>query len=316
MKGCEIFVKLSECMEAFLNMCEAKNLATRTLADYYSRLTKFYLYLKKENAQLVEDVAMVEETHITNYINSMTEKYSPSTVRGTFVVLKVFFKYALHKNYIMCNPLEYMKAPKLPKVFVHAFSKAEVQEILTSFDRGTFDGYRNYVMMTVLFGTGMRKQELLQLRVDDMLQDDTCIKVCGKGNKERYIPISPILHKILKKYIKKRNSFVAQKGVHDTGALFVTATSGKALTASGFDDVFQKLKQSKKKWATRVSAHTWRHTFAKYYLLNGGNIFSLQHILGHEDISTTKIYLHLNTQEVIEQNNKFNPLDNKRWKFI
>lgn len=315
MKGCEKSVKLSQCMGNFLSMCEAKNLATRTLEDYYTRLTKFYEYLKSSD-ECMEDVAMVNEATVTAYINTIAKKYAPSTVRGSFVVLKVFFKYATQKGYIVSSPMEYMKAPKIPKMFVSAFTREEVREILDSFDRNTFDGYRNYVMMNVLFGTGMRKTELLQLCVDDTLQDDSCIKVCGKGNKERYIPISPILHKILKQYIKKRKAFLEKMKKRDNGALFVSAQSGEVLTASGFNDVFQKLKKSKKKWATRVSAHTWRHTFAKYYLLNGGNIFSLQQILGHEDISTTKIYLHLNTREVIEQNRKYNPLENKRWEFI
>ena len=307
-------MQLSVCMEKFLRMCEAKNLATRTLEDYYARLLKFYQYAKSIPSN-IEDVSCISESFLTEYIAGQARLYAPSTVRGSFVVLNVFFNYLERSNYIASSPMKAMKKPKLPKIFVKSFSKAEVQEILQFFDRNTFTGYRNYIIMNVLFGTGIRKGELLRISVNDVLEQADCLKVYGKGNKERFIPISPVLQRTLNQYLRKRNSFIKENNLTESGALFISSKSGNRLTEGGVNDIFSALKHSKRKWSTRVSAHTWRHTFAKFYLLNGGNIFSLQQILGHEDISTTRIYLDFNTSEVIEQNKKFNPLENTRWRF-
>lgn len=307
-------MQLANCMEKFLRMCEAKNLATRTLEDYYARLLKFYEYTKNVPSN-IEDVSCITESFLTEYIAGLTRQFSPSTVRGSYVVLNVFFNYLVRSNFITTSPMKAMKRPKVPKIFVKAFSKAEVQEILQFFDRNTFTGYRNYIIMNVLFGTGIRKGELFQISVLDVLEQADCLKVYGKGNKERFIPISPVLHRTLNQYLRKRNEFIKENNLTDSGALFISTKTGDRLSIGGINNIFSRLKESKKKWATRVSAHTWRHTFAKFYLLNGGNIFALQQILGHEDISTTRIYLDFNTSEVIEQNNKFNPLENTRWRF-
>lgn len=97
--------------------------------------------------------------------------------------------------------------------------------------------------------------------------------------------------------------------------VFIVSCRGGRLTKGGLGTVFAKLKQSKKQWAHRVSAHTWRHTFAKFFLLNGGDIFSLQKILGHEDIESTRIYIELTKEEIRLQNDKYNPLDNTKWQY-
>jgi len=168
--------------------------------------------------------------------------------------------------------------------------------------------------MCVLFGTGMRRSELLGLSVLDVHFDENLITVLGKGNKERSIPMSAYLKRVLKKYLVLRESLCKEQVATFTPALIVNQ-KGDKLTVHGIDTVFRQLKENLQIPKGRLSPHTWRHTFAKSFLLNGGDVFSLQRILGHEDISTTQIYIEYTLSELKVQNDKFNPLDNSRWQY-
>ncbi len=169
---------------------------------------------------------------------------------------------------------------------------------------------RNYCIMCLLFSTGIRKTELSNLTIADINITNDLIRIDGKGQKERFAPIGRVFKRILTKYISMREEYL--KG-DSCKWLFITPRDTRRMTTSCMAVLFQKLKKTLKMTGEKVSCHTWRHTFAKTYLLNGGDIFSLQKILGHADIATTKNYLHLNEKEVKIQHARFNPLDNKDW---
>ena len=298
--------------EIFYRRCVGLNLANSTLSSYQKNLLDFAYFLTQEN---VSDILKVKREDIFNYLNFLKRKnLSPITVADRYVVLRVFYNCLVQYDYLTESPLRHIRKPKVPKKHARTFTNKEVVEILSYFDKNTFTGYRNYTIMCILFGTGMRKSELLGLSVLDIHLEENLVTVVGKGNKTRDIPIGTFLRKVLKKYLRDREELCTSLSTTFTPSLLL-GHKGEPLTAHGLDTVFRNLKLHLDIPKGRLSSHTWRHTFAKTFLLNGGDIFSLQRILGHEDISTTQIYVDYTTNELKTQNERYNPLNNNRWQY-
>ena len=242
------------------------------------------------------------------------KKYSPVTVTDRFIALKAFINYLASSGYLIVSPITGIKKPKIPKVHARTFTNKEIQLLLNAFpDREDFIQYRNHVIMCILFGTGMRKAELLGLTVLDIHLDICIISVIGKGNKEREIPISPVLKRVLKRYLSLREMY-CKSTVYNSSFLIITK-AGNKLSVSGLDEIFRRLKNELDIPKGRLSPHTFRHSFAKAWLLNNGSLILLQQILGHEDIATTRIYVDYTSAEIRVQNDRFNPLDNSKWSY-
>ena len=306
-------MKLFDAGRYFLKKCNAKNLSLKTIDNYEYRLKSLVQFLLTNEINEIEDV---REDILVEYFNSLKEKgLSPATITGHFTAIRAFFNNLTSASIIFDNPMANLQKPKQPKIIVRSFNQEEVHELLNIFDKNTCLGFRNYTIFSVLFGTGIRLTELLNIQFYDVNMTEDYIRIFGKGAKERLIPMGNSLKRVLSSYLRKRKIYIIENDLSPTPFLFI-AKSGKPLTKSGMNMIFSKIKQSKKSWSTRVSTHTWRHTFAKYFLLNGGDLFSLKQILGHEDISTTMIYLDMNIKELILQNNKFNPLENRRWRYF
>ena len=300
-----------EAIQIFYRDCLGRMLSKRTIDNYAEYLKGFGTYLQRINKSKIEDVI---KDDVLDFFAFKRLTCSEGTIKHYFIAIRACFKCLVARNIVAINPLDDIPKPRVPKKVIQSFNREEVQAILNAFDKNTFAGLRNYTIMSVLFSTGLRKGEMLQLNLSDLYLDVDLMKVNGKGNKERYIPISPVLHRIIFIYLKKRKEFLKENNMSDNGAFIISCT-GYRLTKGGLGNVFATLKKSKQQWASRVSAHTWRHTFAKFFLLNGGDLFSLQKILGHEDIESTRIYIELTKEEIRLQNDKFNPLDNTKWQY-
>lgn len=300
-----------EAVQIFYRDCVGRMLSERTIENYSDYITGFGNYLQRVNKSNIEDVTRDD---VLDYFAFKRKTCSETTIKHNFIAIRACFKCLVARHIIPINPLDDIPKPRVPKKVIQSFNREEVQAILNAFDKNTFTGFRNYAVMSILFSTGLRKSELLQMNVSDVYLDIDTMKVNGKGNKERYVPISPVLHRVIVTYLKKRKEYLKECKLPDRDVFIVSCRGGR-LTKGGLGTVFAKLKQSKKQWAHRVSAHTWRHTFAKFFLLNGGDIFSLQKILGHEDIESTRIYIELTKEEIRLQNDKYNPLDNTKWQY-
>lgn len=298
-------------LKNFLQRCNALNLQNSTIEQYKSVIENFFDFIDIYD---LKDIENIRETHIMEFLVSKKNKVRKITVKGYFVILKVFFNYLYHENFISHNIMGNMKKPKVPKYKVKVFSNEEIKLILNYFDKSTFIGFRNYAIMCILFSTGMRKGELCNMYCTDIMFESGVINIIGKGDKQRHIPISPTLRKILLKYFKMRNEYIVNKGLLQN-KFFIISKTGNKMQPDNVTLIFYTIKNSYKIQSDRFSAHTFRHTFAKTYLLNGGDIFSLQKILGHEKIETTRQYINLNETEIKIQNEKYNPLDNTRWQY-
>lgn len=302
------FTTNSQIFSTWLKNLKLDGVSDKTIRWYGYGIQRFNKYTPKPYDKVTVD-------DIKNFVIWLKDNgYSTSTQQGNYKTLKIFFGYLADNDYIEINPFNKQKAPKFDTKQIYSFKTPEVVEILSSFDKKTFQGYRDYAIFSTLLSTGIRKSELVSMKVSDVAQDGVgYFRVIGKGNKVRIIPIGNALAKILKKYIKRRRKFLETKNKPSPYYLWVN-NRGDSLTASGVDGIFDRLKELDYPWSTRVSAHTVRHTFAVTFLVNGGDVFSLQKIMGHSDISTTKVYIDLKTDYIKRQGDNFNPLDNTTWR--
>ena len=289
----------------FLINRKARNLSKQTLFWYNLYISKFIEQIGNR------EVSQIQGYEIEQYLNLRREqpKTRDITIRDIYKVLRIFFNFLIDEEYIVRDPMKRIRQPKVKQKCMRTFTKQEIQKILGCFDRTDFFGLRDYLIMCCFFSIGMRKSELINIRMSDINITTDMIKLSGKGNKERLVPIGKTLRRIILQYLPQREEFL--KGFYCD--YFIISWRKNQLTPHGMNCLFQRIKKSLGSQGERFSSHTWRHTFAKNYLLNGGDVFSLQKILGHSDIATTKKYIALNDKEIKIQHSKFNPLDNAEW---
>lgn len=297
--------------QIFMRSKDSQNISSTTIRQYNMVLRKFLLFAMENNVFSIEDL---DGLIIEKYFASFKQSAKPIrgiTLQGHYRVLRTFCIYLYQNDFIDRNPIKFVKQPKAEKKIMRTFTAQEIKLILNSFDRSDYYGMRDYTIVSLMFSSGLRKREITSIEMNDFTIGGDMLKVHGKGAKERLIPIGRAMSRILKQYRTSREDFLTVNR-YSSPFLFVSR-QGTPLSIFTMQDIFYRIKDELQIPGERVSCHTWRHTFAKNYLLNGGDIFSLQKIMGHADIATTKQYLNLNENEVKAQHAKFNPLDNMDW---
>ncbi len=291
-------------VKKFYRRCVAMNVSTRTIDTYRYQIKRFILMTG------ISDLSDVTRDTMYKLFADMREKgYAPDTIRGEYVALHTMFNFLYEEGDIDFNPMDGIKKPKLPKVYARTFTVEEMTRILGFYANKSDEiSIRNHAIISLLFGTGIRKGELLRLTVLDIHLDESYVTVNGKGNKQRIIPLTQSIKRSLKRYLGVRHSNVCP-------FLFITR-DGSAIKDGCLREVFRRLKEELGMSGKRFSPHTIRHTFAKMFLLNGGDLFALQKILGHEDISTTKMYVDYTEKEMNVQMQQCSPLENHRWTYF
>lgn len=223
-------------------------------------------------------------------------------------VWRSFFNWCYREELIEKNPVTRLDNPKMPKKTKPSFSDEQVEAMFNLFDLSVEQDFRDYVILCLLLDTGLRRSEVISLRVEDV--HDTYIRVRhGKGNKERSVGIHPELSTLLWKYIHKHR----HPRNPDETALFLTVGNknmGLPLTRGGMDYLMFRLKERTGVDDVRLSPHTFRHTFARMYLSAGGDLFSLSREMGHSDIKTTQGYLNdFKSENAVKHHSSFSPLN-------
>lgn len=298
------------CKKKFMQRCIAKNLTDNTLKAYEEFFSSIHKYFK--TIHLLKNFEDVTASDIRGYFVEAGKTMQGVTQVGYYRRFNTFFNFLVSDGFLTDNVMKRVERPKAGKRIIQSFSSTEVNKMLGAYDVDTFIGRRNYTILCLLMATGLRRSEYLSLNMEDVRIQDDFIRVIGKGDKERIIPISKGLSLILRKYIKERAEYLKTRP--DTTA-FIISKYGRRLSVAGSNSIFRKLRIDYKLTGKRFSAHTWRHTFAKAFLLNGGDVFTLQEFLGHEDVETTKIYVTLTDTEKAQQNARYNPLDNRKWEY-
>ena len=214
--------------------------------------------------------------------------------------VKSFFGFLLVDNYIDSDPTELLEAPKIGFKLPVVLSLDEIEQLMSVIDMSTKEGQRNKAIIEVLYGCGLRISELIGLRFSDLYLDEGFVKVEGKGGKQRLVPISHTAIKELKNYMTDRMQANVKKGFEDVVFLSKRGTSISRIMVFHFIKQYAEMAGIKK----NISPHTFRHSFATHLLEGGANIRAIQLMLGHEKITTTEIYTHIDReflrQEIIE----------------
>ncbi len=232
---------------------------------------------------------------------------SPLTVKGYMLIVQAFFSWCDREGLLegRTNPTKKVPRVKAPKFVIQTFTPAQLAELLDACDMDTPYGYRDYAMLLLLMDTGIRASELCGLRLGDI--QEGYITVFGKGSKQREVGLGPIAGQALWKYINQYRKALGPKAIEDH--VFI-GQNGVPLLRGGLYQALQRLGERAHIDGVRLSPHTFRHTFARAWLENGGEIFKLSRVLGHSEMQTTQVYLRdFQSREARVEHAQFSPVE-------
>lgn len=285
-------MKVQVAKENFINYCEyEKGLSANTLKSYNYEINLYQTYL--EDKLSIIDIEKVSKEDIESYLKYCYSKNEDSkTISHKITTIYNFHNYLLREKVIKDNQAEFIDRPKLAKHLPYTLTVKEIDKLLDIALVTVFD-YRDKAMLELMYGTGLRVSELVSLTVYDVDFYNAFLRIKGKGSKERIVPINNASLKYLKLYLDMRCLLLKKK---TSDELFLNAR-GEGISRQGF---FKNLKKilAKKGMPTNISPHSLRHSFATHLIENGADLRSVQTMLGHSDITTTKIYTHISNEKV------------------
>jgi len=288
----KIEIEKNKNIELYLNYLKyERKLSNNTYLSYRYNLIKICEFFNSTNL-----ISLNSDEIRTFLYNSKEEAKSKAHY---LTVLKSFYNYMIDLNKITINPCESIKMPKIAKKLPKFLTEDEVN-ILLNIKLTNPINYRNKAMLELLYGTGMRVSEMLDLKLSNYYPNESCIKVMGKGSKERFIPLSDITIYYLNIYINEYRNYILKTKQSDY--IFINYT-GNRMSRQGF---FKILKQicAENNIQKEISPHILRHSFATHLLNNGADLKVIQELLGHENITTTEIYSHISKEKVISDYKK------------
>jgi len=222
--------------------------------------------------------------------------------------IKAFYRFLILEEYLSLDPTELLESPKIGLKLPEVLSLTEINSILDSIDLSLPEGQRNRAILEVLYSCGLRVSELTSLRYSDVYFDEGFIKVEGKGSKQRLVPISEVAIREIRYYLYDRHKVSVKKGFED---ILFLSRRGTGLSRIM---VFHIIKQQAEMAGVtkNVSPHTFRHSFATHLLEGGANLIAIQKMLGHEDVTTTEIYTHVDRESLRREIEEHHPRNKKR----
>jgi len=280
-----------------------RGVAENTLVNYLYDLKKLQQFLGSD-----VDLLKVEESDIRNFIYFVADFLAPSTQVRLLSSLNHFYSFLILQNAIQNNPVMFIELPRQTRKLPIVLSVEEIDLLQSLIDFTKNEGLRNDAIIETIYSCGLRVSEVIGLKLSDLYFDEGFIKILGKGSKQRFVPIASSAVKKINNYIKESRSHLKIK-TEDEDILFLNRRGAKLTRAM----IFTILKDLTKIAGLNknVSPHTLRHSFATHLLENGADLRSIQLMLGHESITTTEVYLHLDKQKLKQEVEKFHPWNNK-----
>ncbi|SOC81261.1 integrase/recombinase XerD [Salinimicrobium sediminis] len=279
-----------------------RGLSENTITNYSLDVEKLMKWLEEHEIS-VSPVSISEEV-VQQFIYSLAKKVNSRSQARIISGLRGFFSYLVFEDYRKTNPLELIESPKTGRKLPDTLSTEEIDSLIAAIDLSKPEGERNRAILETLYGCGLRVSELIDLRLSDLFFAEGFIKVTGKGSKSRFVPIAEATQKYINLYREQiRIHQDIQKGHEDT--LFLNRR-GRKLTRAMIFTIIRQLSEAsglKKK----ISPHTFRHSFATHLLENGADLRAIQQMLGHESITTTEIYVHLDRSHLRKVMEEFHP---------
>ena len=280
-----------------------RGLSSHTLKNYIRDVKKLISFLNKK--KISSSPIAIKDEVIQQFIYEIAKEISPRSQARIISGLRSYFNYLIFENYRASNPTDLIETPKIGVKLPDTLSEQEINNLISAIDLSKAEGERNRAMLETMYSCGLRVSELIDLKISDLFFDEGFIKIVGKGNKERFIPIHFSAQKYIILYMNEiRKQLKIKKGFEDT--LFLNRR-GKSLSRQMIfmilKDLAIKIDLNKK-----ISPHTFRHSFATHLLKNGADLRAIQQMLGHESITTTEVYVHLDTGYLKEIVEKYHPI--------
>ena len=282
-----------------------KSLSANSIEAYLTDLDKLIRFVESEG----KDFATISYQDLQQFVAQLRDiGIHPRSQARIISGIKSFYRFLLLDEYITADPTELLESPKIGLKLPEVLTVNEINDILDTIDLSLPEGQRNRAMLEVLYSCGLRVSELISLRYSDVYFDEGFIRVEGKGSKQRLVPISETAIREIKNYLLDRNRMVVKKGFED---ILFLSRRGTVLSRIM---VFHIIKQQTEMAGVHknVSPHTFRHSFATHLLEGGANLRAIQEMLGHEKITTTEIYTHIDRQFLRKEILEHHPRSRRR----
>jgi integrase/recombinase XerC len=273
-----------------------RNFSNHTLINYEIDLRDFEEFMELEGFMDLKSIQYKQARQYMAYLHK--KQLAKSTIARKISAMRSFFKYLLSEKYVELNPFILLKLPKQNKHIPKFFYEAEIEAIYDAIDTSDCLGIRNLAIIELLYGCGLRVSELCELEVKDYYASHQGLIVKGKGNKERYVPLTEYAKDSLMEYLNRSRKELIMKSKSNTPIVFLNHR-GRALTTRGVRDILNRIIEQAA-GVSSISPHMLRHTFATHLLNHGADIRSVQELLGHSNLSTTQIYTHVSKEKLKE----------------
>lgn len=285
------------------NLSAVKKRSQHTVEAYVKDVKSFLEYFE------YPDLAEITHKHIRHYTAFLTKtNFKPASIRRKISALQAFFKFLKKNDYVSVIPTALVSRPKMPRRIKDIPKECELAQVpkldKTIHTSEEFESVRDFCIVELLYGTGMRRQELIDLKVSDLDLDQQFVRVSGKGNKQRIIPISDYLKELLEIYLKIRE----KKALSNESFLFLTKKGKKVNKSLVY--VIVKFYLSAVTDVKQKSPHMLRHAFATHMLNRGADLRSIRELLGHSSLAATQIYTQNDIQKLKSVYNRFHPRSN------
>lgn len=290
---------MSAAINMFIKSRKLKNLSSNTAAFYSQTLTKFKEFLEESDVTKPSDVILED---VQEFIQMRFDKgNSTPTINKYIRSLRAFFNFLCSSGYMMENPMEAIDRLVEEKRVLRTLSRDQVHALLNAPNRGTPVGFRNYVFLLLILDTGIRLEEALSFRMEDVFWQERVILIFGKGRTERLVPFSDSVAVFMYEYVEIR-------GDVETNLFFVNA-DGEQLRRRTIQEEISDYGKNARIKGVRVSCHSLRYTFARNYVLNGGDVVSLMKIMGHKSLHMAQLYTEMFQTDITKQHDKFSPVN-------
>ena len=284
-----------------------RGLSESSIESYTLDVLGFEKFLIDEN--ITKNPIDCDLSSVQTFIYETAKLLSPNTQARRLSGLRSFFDYMIFESYRVSNPTDLIEAPKLGRKLPDVLDLNEVDLLLEQIDLGHPQGFRNRAMLEMLYGSGIRVSELVNLSLSNLFFQENLIRVTGKGNKQRLVPMGKLTKKFILFYINDSRTQQKIDSVYQD--IVFLNRNGKILTRQMIFTIIKQLalKADIKK---KIGPHTFRHSFATHLLENGADIRTIQILMGHENITTTEVYTHLDTQHLRSVIERFHPRDGSK----
>ena len=279
-----------------------RGLSENSVINYGLDVAKLINWINENSVK--ENPLSIHRERLQEFIYAKAKTLNAASQARLISGLKGYFDYLVFEDYRRDNPTDLIESPKVGRKLPDTLSEKEIDSIIESIDLSTPQGERNRAIIETLYGCGLRVSELLNLKLSDLFFDEGYILVTGKGEKQRFVPIAPITQKYIDIYINEIRAHEDPKPEF-TNTLFLNRRGAQLTRAMIFTIVRNHTQKAGIK--KKISPHTFRHSFATHLLQNGADLRAIQQMLGHESITTTEVYMHIDRTHLAVVMNTFHP---------